>query len=173
MRILTPCLIMLGTLVWPGMALAIDFISGGWSTSFDYGQECSMLGADSSINGGVDCQDIRDDFINWNGGTVSQGGEYSSAVLAANNSNGDGGNGARFWLNDGQNNGTPSAKIVLPQQESEFWLRWYERYELGFSIYIVKHKVISIIVWHGPSNRIFRDKSLLVSGIPSHHTFPF
>ena len=124
MRILTPCLIMLGTLVWPGMGLAIDFINGGWSTSFDYSSECSMSGA----AGGVNCGDINDDFLNWDRGTQGRSGNYTEAVTAANNGDGDGGMGARFWVDDGTNLGTTRVRLSFPQQEPEIWLRWYQRY---------------------------------------------
>lgn len=130
MRIFTPCLIMLGILVWPGMALAIGFNSGSWTTSFNYSGECSYKGLGDSP---TDCNDINNDSIEWNNGSGdSPAGKRTEAVAAANNPNGDGGLGARFWDGDGENFQTPPIRVVFPNQEPEIWIRWYIRYEVGY-----------------------------------------
>jgi len=133
MRILTPCLIILGTFGWPSIGLAdIGFNNDGfWNTSFDYGSECSMNGNDPTNS--IDCNNVNTDSINWAGANRSQGSHYSEAVIAADNVNGDRGMGARFWVNDGSGQNSGEARISFPQQEKEIWLRWYQRYESGFA----------------------------------------
>lgn len=131
MRILTPCLIMLGTLVWPGMGLAIDFNNGAWNTSFDYPAACSK-GAP-----GQQCEDYslaQTDQIHWSyRGTHATGGEYTQVTAAANNLDGDGGMGARFWVGDGTNINSPQVRFHFPTQQPELWVRWYMRYQAGFA----------------------------------------
>jgi len=129
MRILKPCLIMLGTLVWPSMGLAdISFNNGVWVTSFDYGQECS----------GDGCNLISDDSVGWNAGPGTNGGPDQSGketegVVAANNPDGAGGLGARFWIGrNSKDQNTKPNRISFPTQEKEIWVRWYMRYEQGF-----------------------------------------
>jgi len=129
MRILTPSLIMLGTLVWPGMGLAIDFDNGSWTTSFDYSQECSQRGN----LGNADCGSVANDGIYWNWGDNMQGGHATEAVSVANNPDGDGGLGFRSWVGDGTNKQTGVARIDFPSPQKELWLRWYQRYQAGFA----------------------------------------
>ncbi len=113
------------------------FTDGLWTTSFDYGQECSANGADPSQT--TNCADIEDDDISWNTGTLANGGNYTGCVVAANNPSGDGGMGARFWVGDGPNSGSQQIRITMEDlqnndvQETELWIRWYIRYELGFA----------------------------------------
>ena len=73
MRILTPSLIILGTLVWPSMGLAgkISFDSGVWSTSFDYGTECGQSPWGGGGSAPPSCAPIADDNIDW---TLKGGG---------------------------------------------------------------------------------------------------
>jgi len=133
MRALSPCLIMLGILVWPGMVAAINFSGGVWTTSFDYsGGECSMSGA----GGGTDCTDTANDGLEWDRNPYTRAGKNTEAVVAANNPNGDGGMGFRTWIADGNDNQTGDVSINFggtsgPQKE--FWLRWYQRYSTGFT----------------------------------------
>lgn len=50
----------------------------------------------------------------------------------ANNPDGDGGRGMRFWKGDGSNKSSNVAKLSFGYQK-EFWVRWYMRYETGFA----------------------------------------
>ena len=82
MKRLTAKLFLAGILVWPSVSYAdVTFNNGVWTTSFDYGQECSMGGSDPLNT--TNCDLVSDDSINWSGGTLHQGGNYSSAVVAA------------------------------------------------------------------------------------------
>ena len=173
MRILTPSLIMLGTLVWPGMALAIDFSNGGWSTSFDYGQECSQRGNLGNAN----CGSVSNDNIYWNWGDKMQGGHATEAVSAANNPNGDGGLGFRSWVGDGTNVQTGTARIDFPAPQKELWIRWYQRYQAGFAwsggkpqydktIYIRSNGGPAVLPLHATPSRGFVIAS---QGSPEHY----
>lgn len=106
--------------------------SGQWKTSFDYGQECTMAGEPSGAN--TDCEDIQDDGIDWDRDTDNVGGNYSECVVAGNNGDGDGGMCARFWVGDGTNAGSGKCRITFAgNRQTEFWHRWYMRYESGFA----------------------------------------
>jgi len=131
LRILAAFLVLLGMLVWPSMGLAGDISfnnDGAWSTSFSYSQECSVVGAP-----GVECKTIENDGINWDVPARPQNGNYTSAISAANNPRGNGGMGARFWTKDGTNQNTIAIRITFPSLEPEFWIRWYQRYEVGYT----------------------------------------
>ena len=132
MRILTACLIFLGTLTWSSMGLAgtINFINGAWSTSFDYGQECGQSPWDGGGPTPQSCAAISADGIDW---TLKGSGGDTEALIAANNPDGDGGMGARFYVGDGKNNNASRLIITFPSQEPELWIRWYMRYEPGFA----------------------------------------
>jgi len=129
MRTLTPSLILVGILTWPGMATAIDFSSGSWSTSFAYSKECSQRGN----LGNADCGSVSNDGIYWNWGANMLGGRSTQAVSAANNSKGDGGLGFRAWVGDGVNIQSGDTRIDFPSPQKELWIRWYQRYQAGFS----------------------------------------
>ena len=55
-----------------------------------------------------------------------------SGTVSANNGNGDGGYGARFWVADGVNIQTKPVRLTFDEQQPEIWLRWYQRYQPGF-----------------------------------------
>ena len=54
---------------------------------------------------------------------------YDARIAAAL---GDGGYGARFWVDDGVNIQTKPVRLTFDQQQPEIWLRWYQRYQPGF-----------------------------------------
>lgn len=99
---------------------SITFTDGKWESTFD----C----VDWDQFDVVDCDGIE------RSGNWSCDGTGSSIESAANNPDGDGGKGARFWKCSGDvnlNSGT--LKVVFPSAQNEIWVRWYERYESGFS----------------------------------------
>ncbi len=100
------------------------------STSFDYGEECSQRGN----LGNADCGSITNDGIYWNWGDNMLGGHSTEAVAEANYPDGAGGLGFRSWVGDGVNSQTGDARIDFPGgPQKELWIRWYQRYEQGFS----------------------------------------
>lgn len=123
MKRLTTMSLVLGALAWPSMGLAeISFTNGSWTTDFDYGQLCNMGG----YGGAVDCRDIENDGTNWHyNNTGDDGGPYSEINPAAALPQGNNVNGYR-------QNGFP-IRIGWANNEPELWVRWYMRYEAGYS----------------------------------------
>ena len=129
MRKLATCLTMVGILAWPSLGLTIDFTDGGWSTSFDYPSECFHSGVL-----GTNCTAVANDGVEWGfRGGKNVDGNYTQVTSDANNPDGDGGRGARFWVDDGDDVYSGEARVHFPNQEPEIWIRWYVRYERGFA----------------------------------------
>ncbi|CAB1072282.1 hypothetical protein D1AOALGA4SA_1509 [Olavius algarvensis Delta 1 endosymbiont] len=102
-----------------------------FKSTFNYSSECTWNGLD----GGTNCNTIANDGLAWvaTASPVDQiDGHYTEAVAAANNGNGDGGYGARFWVDGGVNVQTKPVRLTFDQQQPEIWLRWYQRYQPGF-----------------------------------------
>lgn len=103
--------------------------NGFWSTSLSYPQACSHRGA-----GVTDCADVENDGIDWNfDPTQSVAGNYTSVTAAANNAEGGGNFGIRFWIGDGDDINSGNLRVITPSNEPEMWFRWYQRYETGFA----------------------------------------
>ncbi len=107
---------------------AITFDSDGkWETTFNY-PECTQRGG----GGAVSCDDVQTDNIAWNWGAAAIEGNYSQVNTDANHPPGTG-NGARFWVGDGQNIQSGAISVTLPSAQQEIWIRYYIRYEAGFN----------------------------------------
>ena len=91
-----------------------------WSTTYD----CAEW---NQYSDPIDC-----DGISKGGGWASPEGQYEQIAPAANNTNGDGGNGQRHWLCDGKNSGSGGTFVSFNQGQSEVWVRWYMRFQEGF-----------------------------------------
>jgi len=99
---------------------AITFDNGKWETSFDCSEQTQYVAT-------MDC-----DGLEWAGNWVYE--DYLTQITSsANNSSGDGGRGARFWVGDGQNIGTGTIGVIFPENQKELWIRWYMRHETGFA----------------------------------------
>jgi hypothetical protein len=62
------------------------------------------------------------------------GGNCDAILTAANNSTGRGGKGFRHYVGDGFDVNGGGIRIQLPNAPLiEFWFRWYERWETGFT----------------------------------------
>ncbi len=61
------------------------------------------------------------------------GGEYEQITTDANYPGGGGVRGKRHWRGSGKNNNSCSPNFVISPGRSEVWIRWYQRYEEGFS----------------------------------------
>ena len=71
------------------------------------------------------------DGLQWYGGWSF--GDYRTQVtMDANNPDGNGGRGVRFWVGDGTNVGTGTIIVSFPSPQKELWIRWYMRYKAGF-----------------------------------------
>jgi hypothetical protein len=64
---------------------------------------------------------------------TTSGGNGWDVFASANNPGGVGGLGYRHYRGDGQNNNSGGIKIILPSSESEIWVRFYMRFQLGFA----------------------------------------
>lgn len=102
-----------------------------FKTDFDYPSVCRQDGTGSP----VDCSVVSTDpWINWAwDGVKLVGGESTEVVTAAANPNGNGSKGLRVWNGDGTNQFTNAFQLAFPTQQKEIWMRWYQRYEAGFS----------------------------------------
>ncbi len=111
-----------------------------WSTTFN----C----AESTQYNGTLC-----DGLTWGGAWFF--GDYRTQITsAANNPNGRGGRGARFWVGDGVNKGTGTITVTFTSPQKELWIRWYMRYEAGFQwskLYYDKNLYIHTGGTHGTS----------------------
>jgi hypothetical protein len=86
--------------------------------------------------------------IEW-GGNWSASGNWSTITSDANNPNGDGHKGLRGYIGDGINSNSGGIDIVFPSTQSEIWVRWYYRYELGFEwSYLTYHKWLYFDIGH-------------------------
>ena len=102
------------------------------STDLYYGQNAVQSGA----GGGTDVCPIsgKDPMIVWNwGGGVGVSGNYTESTALAKSANGSNTGGARFWIGDGTNNQSGEIAIDFGEQRNELWIRYYHRYQSGFS----------------------------------------
>jgi len=83
---------------------------------------------------------LNGDIICSPGDGISGGGDWKSNNLsvdqitaAANYPGGGGGKGFRHWRGAGGNNGGGGISISLPSTVTEVWVRFYMRYQLGFT----------------------------------------
>lgn len=117
--------IILVVLLIPCLSFAAETITfdgnGKWNTTFD----CSEVNQDSAIN----C-----DGLNWYGAWTppSYPDSKSQITSAANNPLGSG-NGERTWFEDGVANNSAAVSVVFSSSQTELWVRYYVRYELGFA----------------------------------------
>ncbi|MCB2141301.1 hypothetical protein KQH27_01180 [bacterium] len=71
------------------------------------------------------------DGLQWGGAWYFE--DYRTQITdLANNKDGLGGRGARFWLGDGRAVNTGTIAVEFPGNQKEVWIRWYMRYEKGF-----------------------------------------
>lgn len=103
-------------------------ISLPWKTTFSY-PECSQFGQGGKVN----CDSVKNDGITWSWGSYGIGGNYTQVSSKANFAGGDGGNGFRSWVGDGDNQHSGPVAVQFPSKQKEIWIRWYQRYQAGFS----------------------------------------
>lgn len=97
-----------------------------WQTSFnipDWTQQGGTPGSDAALA-------PDGDGISQYGGFPTLSGSWD-VINASGNRSGSAGKGYRHAIGDGSNNGGGAILITFPAV-SEFWMRWYVRYPLGF-----------------------------------------
>jgi len=72
------------------------------------------------------------DGISGFGGWTTALGSEDEIIAAANHPNGAGGKGFRHWRGDGWNVNGGGIAVNLPSPQTEFWMRFYARWEQGF-----------------------------------------
>ncbi|HJX18604.1 MAG TPA: hypothetical protein VJ437_10455 [Acidiferrobacterales bacterium] len=99
-----------------------------WSTTYN----CPDWTQSDGLYGVVNCDDLS-----GAGGWTCDNGDNTvreeQIAAAANYPSGGGGKGQRHWLGDGITNNSGSMRIALTTLEPEIWIRWYIRYEHGFT----------------------------------------
>ena len=99
---------------------------------FDYtfdGIECAQLD-----NANTQDPDPARSDVSRSNDNVTDNGRGWEITTAANYSGGGGGNGFRHWRGDGTGNACSGGiTITLPGSYTELWLRWYMRYQSGFT----------------------------------------
>jgi hypothetical protein len=93
-----------------------------WSTTFN----CSDW---NKYSDPLNC-----DNISKKGAWTAEPGAYNEQITqSANYPGGAGGKGQRHWIGDGTNNNSGSIQINFNSSQKRFWMRWYQRWQAGFS----------------------------------------
>ena len=127
-KLLFCALIILFTIIFTPVSFAA--VSLPWSTTYncaDWAQaDLYAVAGQPWVASPLNCDGVVD-----YGGWLTSNGSKEQVTLAANNPGGGGGKGQRHWLGDGQTVNSGGTKIEFSSQ-SEFWMRWYMRFEQGF-----------------------------------------
>ena len=107
-----------------------------WSTTYNCPEWKQTDGYNTNCDGLVHYGD-------W----ITSDGKEEQITSAANYPGGGGGKGQRHWLGDAPVDNSGSAKIDFASQQSELWIRWYMRFQIGFQ-------------W----NRLIEYKAFLIDG---------
>ena len=99
-----------------------------WSTTFN----CAEWAYPAAGPSGGDCTGLS---YAWpgDGCTTDTPSKKEQVTSAANMASGGGGRGQRNWVGDGTNISSNGLKVVFNTMQTEFWMRWYMRYESGFT----------------------------------------
>ena len=115
-------------------ALILLFITSGFTTHFNDTTKVVNLPWSTTF----DCPDwlkysdpLTCDELSKGGNSTCSGGEWEQITSVANYPGGAGAKGQRHWLGDGVSNNSGGILINL-NNETEFWMRWYMRFEAGF-----------------------------------------
>ena len=142
-KLLFCALIILFTIIFTPVSFAA--VSLPWSTTYncaDWAQaDLYAVAGQPWVASPLNCDGVVD-----YGGWLTSNGSKEQVTLAANNPGGGGGKGQRHWLGDGQTVNSGGTKIEFSSQ-SEFWMRWYMRFEQGFQwANLVAYKMLYINV---------------------------
>lgn len=116
-------LIFVFSFFYTGIGMASETLP--WSTTYDcgsYWEQGMTLSCDGLSKAG--------DWVCDNGTGTN---EKEQIIDIANNPGGGGGYGQRHWEGDGWTNNSGGTKINFASPQPELWVRWYERFELGFA----------------------------------------
>lgn len=108
-------------LVSPQLGEAVDLSSGSWKTTYNCADQVQGDGI------WVTCDGIQS-YGDW----LAPGNLGEHITAAANMTSGGGGLGQRHWIGAGRNSNSGSVKVCFDTPKSEFWLRYYTRWQSGF-----------------------------------------
>ena len=108
-------------ILFPHISLAA--VNLPWSTTYN----CADWTQSNGLNN-VNC-----DGLTGGGDWTTSSGNEEQITAAANYSGGGGGRGQRQWNGDGTNNVSGGTRIAWTTAEPELWVRWYMRYENGYT----------------------------------------
>jgi len=91
-----------------------------WSTTYECGDW-------NQYSDPLDC-----DGLTKAGAWTDSEGHSEQITSDANNPTGNGGKGQRHWLGDGTNNNSGGIRLQFNTAQTNFWMRWYVRWESGF-----------------------------------------
>jgi len=96
-----------------------------WSSTFD----CAEWHQSAEGTNNLQCDGMTE------AGPLSAcpAGETTQITSAANNPEGGGGRGVRYWLGDGKNNQTEVLDLTWDTPVQELWGRYYARWQSGFT----------------------------------------
>jgi hypothetical protein len=97
-----------------------------WESTFNCAEWNQSMGLLAKI---VNCDGMAGSG-SW---TTAQHPLGDQITAAANYAGGGGGLGFRHWRANGQNSNGGGLSVTLPTAVTEFWVRWYMRYQAGFA----------------------------------------
>ncbi|WP_028585959.1 hypothetical protein [Desulfogranum mediterraneum] len=95
-----------------------------WSTTYD----CADW---NTYTDPLNCDGLEKGLNGW----TEPDQKYTQITTAANYPGGAGGKGQRKWVGPGTNNGSGGISIRFNSAKTEFWMRWYMRWETGFGFF--------------------------------------
>ncbi len=114
-----------------------------WSTTYN----C----ADWTQSNGL--YNVNCDGLTGHGSWITSDGKEEQITSAANYPGGGGGKGQRHWLGDAPVDNSGGTRIEFASSQSELWIRWYTRFQIGFQ-WNVLFEYKALIVDPGLSTQI-------------------
>jgi len=137
-------------ILFPMIAIgATDISSLPWSSTID----CDAWEYNRVDNGDdINCTDDENALLHHLHGNDCGGTDKNAEIIsAANHAAGGGGRGLRHWECDGEDNRTGAVKVSFSPLPTEVWVRWYMRYQEGFT-------------WEWSDRGLLYDKMLYFNG---------
>ncbi len=115
--------VMLSCITLINSKISVAGVDLPWSTSY--------TGANCNSNWNTYTQDLNCDGLDKNGGWTCSPQGYYEQIITNQTGHGDAGF-QRHWLGDGKNSNSGGTYVTFNTPQSEFWVRWYNRYQPGF-----------------------------------------
>lgn len=105
---------------YPQLSDAIDLSSGTWKTTYNCVEQVQLVAPWMTCDG-------LQSYGDW----LAPGNLGEQITPAANMTKGGGGLGQRHWIGPGRNSNSGSIRVCFDTPASEFWLRYYTRWQSG------------------------------------------